>query len=222
MRDVSGAGVGDLGKMIPVLCKRVPISHSGRWAGFLIAILLAGSVALSQSIPLRAHKYRRPLRQQVNLIWGIGQSADIFAAQIHQESAWLPLAESRYARGLSQFTPDTERWISSLDRSLGAGAGALDSSWSLRALVYYDQWLWKRTDGTTSLDHWAHTLAGYNGGLGWVRREQDKAVSDFGCSALSYWSCTRCACLRHPSNCDQTADYVDRILFNLKQLYWGW
>ena len=98
-------------------------------------------LSLAQSIPLRAYKYKRPLRRQVNMIWGIEQSGDIFAAQIHQESAWRPLAESRYARGLSQFTPSTERWISELDRSLSEGGGALDSAWSLRALVYYDKWL---------------------------------------------------------------------------------
>ena len=177
---------------------------------------------LLQTIPMTAWQYRDRLRHEVAYTWGIVEPVSTFAAQIHQESAWDPLAESPFARGLSQFTPSTEDWFNQEEERLAMmGMGALDPDWAIRALVLYDRWLWERTGGVDRDNHWAFVLARYNGG-GWTRKETIESVEKFGCCPLDYWGCAKRSCLRLPANCAQTWDYVDKILYRWRPLYEGW
>jgi soluble lytic murein transglycosylase-like protein len=185
-----------------------------------VALLLAvAGVELQAQIPLRAAKYKRSLRRQVNAIWGIDQPLPVFAAQIQAESAWRPLAESPYARGLGQQTPNTERWLNEMDAELARmGGGALNPYWSIRALVFYDRWLWQKFPNTAlETDRWAFALASYNCGLGWVYKERD--ANFYGCDNRHY-PCVRLTCLRSREGaCNETARYVPRILFEYKPWY---
>lgn len=191
----------------------------------LIIIFFLGLVSEAQ-IPNEAYRYRRILKAEVDMEFGPGYPRDIFAAQIHQESYWRSDARSRYASGLGQQTPQTESWLNEINPELRAlRSGALNPRWSIRALVWYDHWLRRRTDPTgryapdseydcsTGDDWWARTLAAYNGGLGWVQRETKSAVEQFGCDPSCYFRCTQYSCERNESNCEETWSYVERILF---------
>ncbi|WP_217994843.1 hypothetical protein [Methylogaea oryzae] len=95
-------------------------SDYDRWdiASWLLALLLLclascapEPVAAADTIPRAAIRYRGDLVRQAHLVWGLEAPVADFAGQIHQESAWRPEAESKFAGGLAQFTPDTARWI---------------------------------------------------------------------------------------------------------------
>ncbi|MBU0593373.1 MAG: transglycosylase SLT domain-containing protein [Gammaproteobacteria bacterium] len=127
----------------------------------------------AQTVPRAALKYQRDLTREARAVWGLNANVPVMAAQIHQESRWNETAESKYAQGLAQFTPATAKWISGAYR-LGA-AEPFNPSWALRALVTYDKHLWDRTSGVDDCNRWAFTLAGYNGGAGWIIKERKMA-----------------------------------------------
>jgi len=167
-----------------------------------------------ENIPLRAHRYRSDLRKEVIRIWGINQDRAVFAAQIHQESAWRPEARSKYASGLGQFTPATEgdmnRWYPEL-RDMG---GALNPRWAIRGLVLYDRRLYGQFNKFDSEnDHWCAVLHAYNAGPGSLQRELRA------CHTPTIYASI--PCLRNPQACAETAGYVRRIVHVLKPLYEG-
>ncbi len=180
----------------------------------LIVVCILAVCQANCQIPLRAYQYRSDLRREVGYVWGIHQSRAVFAAQLHQESAWRPQARSAYAAGLAQFTPGTEgdmnRWYPEL-RELG---GALNPRWAIRALVLYDKRLWQlNTDWATDDDRWRATLHSYNAGHGSTQKERRAAPDSARYASLP--------CKRRPEACQETAGYVRRILDVLRPVYEG-
>jgi soluble lytic murein transglycosylase-like protein len=130
------------------------------------------------------------------------------AAQVHQESAWRPDARSAYAHGLTQFTPDTAKWIAGMDAAL-AGADTGNPVWALRALARYDKWLYDRAPNTRSAcARWIDTLRSYNGGLGYVQREARTGQP--------------CHSFRSLASCAENHTYPARILKRHQPLYASW
>jgi soluble lytic murein transglycosylase-like protein len=158
-----------------------------RWPTvFLLCfVLLLCSLKVSVSwgaeqIPLAAHGYRADLTRQARLVWGLDAPVATFAAQIHTESKWRPDAVSPVgARGLAQFMPSTEAWIN--DTYRWNNGDATNPAWALRALVTYDRWLWDRLPSAASAcERFAMTLSAYNGGLGWLQKDQRIAAVALG------------------------------------------
>lgn len=169
-------------------------------------------------IPHNAYRYEKILRAEVMSYWGVSQDIDIFAAQIHQESAWRPDAQSPYASGIGQFTPDTADWIEEIEPSLKTLGGVFDPRWGIRGLVVYDYKLFKRFcgDAATEDDCWAFILSGYNGGPGWVIREKKLAQDP------TRWFCdTGVAknCIRADWACKENREYPRKILYRWAPLY---
>ena len=141
-----------------------------------------------------------------------------FAAQIHAESSWRPTAESPYAIGLSQFTPDTADWMAEIYPDLRPAA-PWDPGWSMRAQVRYMDWLHQRVKGFHDpADQWAATLAGYNGGLGWIHREQ-AAAREAGDPADRWWQGVDRHCLRAQWACRENRDYPNKIMCRFEPQY---
>lgn len=129
------------------------------------------------SVRERASHYRPYLQTQAVLLWGADPPLALFAGQIHQESLWNKDARSPYACGLTQFTPDTQEWIKREYRvDVGVG-NCLDPRWAIRAMLRYDKHLLDLIKGTATLcDRAKWMLSAYNGGLGWVNRDRNKAA----------------------------------------------
>lgn len=181
---------------------------------FLVLVAAAADIACGQ-VPLRASKYKRDLIREVQAIWGITQDPAIFAAQIHAESRWKPFAQSAYASGLGQQTPNTVEWLNELDPQLSLMiGGAFNPQWSIRALVYYDKWLHRRIDVDEIIQKWALGLHGYNAGFGWTIKERRASIypDDYFCSV-------KYSCLRSPANCSQTQRYIDHIIWDYWPMY---
>lgn len=132
-------------------------------------------------VPEVSATYRLKLQREVASHFGLNAPVARVAAQIHQESAWNPRAASKYAQGLSQFTPSTAKWLPAVCPGVGP-PDVWDTDWSLRAIACYDAWLYHRLypigpPSMTECSRWAFTLRGYNGGEGWLKRERKLAQS---------------------------------------------
>jgi hypothetical protein len=194
----------------------------------LLMIALAVSSALAHAdrgrevvIPPLAHKLRPDLVRSAHFVFGLAAPIPILAAQIHQESAWNPRAQSPYARGLTQFTPGTESDMNRLyGRELGAG-GAWDVGWSLRAQSRYMFALEKQLGGATPCDAMQFALSGYNGGPGWVMRDRALAARG-GHDPTVYDNIRPFNAGRAPQFFAENRDYPRRIVFFLQPAYAAW
>ncbi|MGE4552856.1 MAG: transglycosylase SLT domain-containing protein [Desulfovibrionaceae bacterium] len=142
----------------------------------VVLLALLPGPADAAGIPRAALAYRSELIRATRYEGGLSAPVALFAAQAHQESRWDARARSGAgAGGLAQFMPDTATWFGGVRPDLGA-PDVWNPAWALRAMIAYDYWLLARVAGDTSLDRWCFVLSAYNGGLGWVRRDQRLAA----------------------------------------------
>ncbi len=175
------------------------LSPAGVFWLVYLALLIAGLVLFSRAdaadLPQAALKHRAELTRNARVIWGMEAPVATFAAQVHQESRWRTDALSPVgALGMAQFMPATARWITEAypalalndpcesaardpGRDCPARGGPMNPSWALRALVTYDRHLWDRIKAASVCERMAMTLSAYNGGLGWVWRDQKLATA---------------------------------------------
>lgn len=183
-----------------------------------ILALTACAPAHAWQVPSSAERYQRELTRVVQQEWGLPAPVAIHAAQIQQESAWRPDARSPVgAEGLSQFMPSTSDWIAELYPELGAAA-PYSPSWAMRAQARYNRFHWQRLDGANQCSHWALTLSAYNGGLGWVYRDQKLARAAGDNPAVWFGSVAE-----YTNRADwakrENRDYVRRILLRYTPRY---
>lgn len=189
--------------------------------GLFLVIAIISSAVNAATIPPLANTYKRQLIRAAHTHWGLDAPVARFAAQVHQESAWKKDAQSIYAKGLAQFTPETAKWI---DRVYHIGDTPFSPNWSLNALVRYDRHIYEHiTNSATDCDRWAFVLSGYNGGPGWIRRDralaaENKVDPNRWFHAVEYYTSRRESAARENRN------YVQRILLKLEPLYLvnGW
>lgn len=191
----------------------------------LLLLLLVLPLQAVAHIPHSANQYRNDLTRQARLIWGLNAPVALFAAQVHQESAWqLRAVSPAGAQGLAQFMPATAAWMPDIDRSL-SNPQPFNPTWSFRALARYNHWHFQRIAADTDCDRWAFTLSAYNGGLGWVLRDKTLATSH-GYSRNRYWGHTdQFNAGRSAANFRENRDYVQRIIHRHQPHYvaagWG-
>lgn len=144
----------------------------------MVLLLMVAIPAHALEIPRAALKYHHQLTQQARLVWGLNAPLAVMGAQVQQESAWNVSARSAVgAQGLAQFMPATAQWIATQDTALRT-VDTANPTWALRALARYDHWLYQRLVADTNCDRWAFTLSAYNGGLGWVLKDKNRAQTD--------------------------------------------
>lgn len=175
-------------------------------------------------IPPQANQHRALLTREARAQWGMDAPVATFAAQIHQESTWREDAVSPVgAQGLAQFMPSTSRWLPQVAPETGAPM-PFSPSWSIRAMVTYDRWLWRRVRAASDCDRMAMTLSAYNGGLGWVQRDQFLAES-IGMNPRLWSHVAMVNSGRSAANFRENRGYPTRILNVLTNLYrvagWG-
>ncbi|GAA5784685.1 transglycosylase SLT domain-containing protein [Chitiniphilus shinanonensis] len=193
------------------------------WVLLLTAIVLTPSCR--GAVPAQALQHRADLTRTARAIWGLDAPVAVFAAQIHQESGWRADARSPVgAQGMAQFMPATAAWISGLYPALGANA-PYNPGWAMRALVTYDQWHYQRLRAADPCQRWAMALSAYNGGLGWVQRDQRLAASRGLDAATWFGQVERVNAGRSAAAWRENRDYPRRILLQHQPHYvaagWG-
>ena len=223
------------------------------WIGFFLAGVLVGLFspeARAAGIPHEAVRYQRDLVRSARLVWGLDAPVATFAGQIHQESRWNETAKSAVgASGLAQFMPSTAAWINGAYPALrnipppretstpsgtsvplqanGLGLGGVMENpvWAMRALVTYDKHLYDRVKGSTPCERMAKALSAYNGGLGWVYRDEKLAAAN-GFDPLKWFgSVERFNAGRKPIYWQENRGYPRFILTRWEPMYidagWG-
>ncbi len=167
-------------------------------------------------VPAEARQYQRLLIGAARNELGLNAPIAMFAAQIHQESAWRPGARSQAgAMGLGQFMPSTAAWMPSLGMEKGDPHNPL---WAIQALVKYDAWLYDRAyPYETVCDRWALVLMGYNGGEKWRQRRQAASWAPGSYKVTAYINPGISA-----SNQRENQTYAPRILLDLQPRYADW
>jgi hypothetical protein len=191
--------------------------------GVVIAFMLAGCAAHAEGIPAEAQKYHRALRREAQIQFGLVAPTARLAAQIHQESRWRTDASSPVgAQGLAQFLPSTACWIvAAYPAQFDAGAAPYSPEWSLRAIAVYDRLLYDQVSGRTECDKWWFALRSYNGGVGHIKAEAQRASDPLSHEAVD----AVCGAARRSAKyCPENLGYPRRILLRWEPLYLrnGW
>lgn len=192
-----------------------------------IAFLVAPAAA-GDAVAPEAARYRRPLIQEVQRVWGLIDPS-LFFGQVHQESRFNETARSRFAAGIAQFTPATAAEMQRMypadlqEECAEAGGCPFSPKWALRAMNIYDRKLWLRAAyAATEEDRWAFMLAGYNGGEGWIDRERAACLGRPGCDSTSWFGGVDKVCLRADWACAENRGYPRMIMFRWRPLYRTW
>lgn len=187
----------------------------------LACALLALALPVQAQVPQAAQPYRALLVRTAHAVWGLDAPVAVFAAQVHQESAWRADAVSRVgAQGLAQVMPATATWIAGVDPALAARQ-PFSPAWALRALVTYDRWLYERTPARYApKDRMWVALRGYNGGLGHWQAEAAASGAARPTRVQVDAACGRAK--RAPVHCRENLDYPHRILVVIQPRYAAW
>ena len=172
-------------------------------------------------VPQAAQQHRALLVRTAHAAWGLDAPVAVFAAQVHQESAWRPDAVSHVgAQGLAQFMPSTAKWIGSVDPALAAQQ-PFNVAWALRALVTYDRWLYNRAPARyTPYERMWVALRSYNGGLGHWQAEAAATGAAQPTRAQVDAACGKAR--RAAVHCRENLGYPHRILVLLQPRYAAW
>lgn len=173
-------------------------------------LVSSAEATVFDAAPPASRPYRDALVGACRYDWGLDGPCALFGAQVEQESGWNPDARSPYAGGLAQFTPATADWIDDAYPDLGPNQ-PYSPAWALRALVRYDKHLFDRASGATRCDRHSFALLGYNGGEGWVRRDQAKATL-LGLDAQRYEGVEKVNAGRNAAAFAENRGYVPSIL----------
>lgn len=186
----------------------------------LVLLCLISPVSAAESaIPRRAWVHKSVLIRSARAFWGLEAPTATFAAQVHAESGWRADAVSPTgAQGMAQFMPATARWMAELFPHL-SGCDSFNPGWALRALVTYDRHLWNRVAATDSCNRMAKTLAAYNGGLAWVRRDEALARRQGLDAGFWFGSVETVNAGRRASAKRENQAYPATILLHLEPLY---
>ena len=201
-------------------------SRSIRAAIFVGVALVSATLGYCSSaqaqVPAAAQQHRALLVRTANATWGLGAPVAVFAAQVHQESAWKPEAVSGVgARGLAQFMPSTASWWCELNKLAPADCQPHNTAWALRALVGYDKYLYDRTPARYApYDRMWVALRGYNGGLGHWQKEA--AVSGAAQPTRQQVDQACGKARRAAVHCRENLGYPQRILVDLQPRYLSW
>lgn len=190
--------------------------------GLVLACALLSFVLPARAqVPQAAQQYRALLVRTAHAAWGLDAPVAVFAAQVHQESAWRPDAVSRVgAQGLAQFMPATSRWIAAVDPALAAQQ-PFNPAWALRALVAYDRWLYDRAPARYTPRERMHVaLRAYNGGLGHWQAEA--AATGAARPTLAQVDAACGKARRAAVHCAENLGYPHRILDVIQPRYAAW
>lgn len=133
-----------------------------------------------------AFEFRPLIREYLLDTWGHDDYLSLAGAQVQQESAWNCAARSKFADGCAQFTPDTWKWARKSFCRWAPSGTPYDPEASLPCMVLYDYWIWQRVTGAREIDRINKMLSAYNGGLGWISRDEKICESHFGCDPAKW------------------------------------
>jgi len=162
---------------------------------------------------MACEQYRRTIIREMEEYWGTVADIALAGSQVAQESACRADAQSRFAAGLTQFTPGTAadvlRWHL---HELRGCAYPFDARCAIRAMALYDLRLYHASRWAADRrNRQAVMLAKYNGGPGWVERERTEARRR-GYSDTHWFGHIELVCWRAAWACRENREYPVLVL----------
>ena len=172
--------------------------------------------AIGSQIPHKMAQHKSLLVRIARQEQGMQATIPVYAALVHQESSGNCRAESVYAQGCTQFTPDTADWAAMRWKDLRP-ANVFNPAWSFRAAIRYLEFLDARVPFPDECERTAGSLSAYNGGLGNTRKDIRLSGN------LDYWF----GGVENYSNRAEWAfkenrEYPRKILFEHQKVYRQW
>lgn len=184
----------------------------------LAALLWLLASAAAAGVPTGALQYRATLMREAQFVYGVDAPIPMFAAQIHQESAWRANVTAwDNGRGLAQFMDGTAAQVARSFPELGAPS-PYDPRWAIRAMVRFDGWIYQRVQGAAPCDRWAASLKGYNAGAGYVQRAQKRSQQPGQWFGATEWINAG----QSAQNFEYSRTYPRKILLKHQPLYAAW
>lgn len=178
-------------------------------------------VFAAEPVPAAMLKYRSEIVRAARMEEGLNAPVAMYAGQVEQESGGNEEARSPVgAQGLAQFMPATARDLGRSRPDLGP-AVPTNPGWALRAMVAYDLAQLRRITADTECDARIMALMAYNGGLGWVWRDQAEAKAQ-GLNPGSWAVVAGVNAGRSAANKDQNARYGPDIVLRRQPKYLAW
>jgi len=183
----------------------------------LVWLGLSDGHAASYKAKDRCEQYRSIVNTELRRYYNDDTQAARFLAQLDAESACKTHARSPVgAVGLAQFMPftwkDMKRWY---PRQLSRCTPNI-AECAIRAQVLYmkrlEAYVRRVIKPESDCAKIAMATAGYNAGVGWIRKESRKCDLITGCNGQLYFNNTQTMCVRRTSACKETRHYVKRIL----------
>lgn len=179
--------------------------------------------------PEGATKWKRVIMTEWRYAFGLNAEASVAFAQIHQESRFREDARSQAgALGMAQFMPTTaagyQQNLSRLQEVCASKGGCpLEPRWAIRALTAYDhdEWTWA-SFAPSERERWAHALASYNGGRGWLMKERHACADKPGCEPPRWFGHVERVCVRADWACRESREYPRVILEVHQPKYRAW
>ena len=192
------------------------------------ALFLVDMGRAAEGIPRAAYQHRDTLIRAAHAVWGLDAPVAVLAAQVHTESLWKADTVSPVgAMGIAQIMPSTARWLPDIAPALrGTSPAPYNPGWALRAMCEYDLWLHDRQSAMSAgatlatCDRMSFALSGYNGGLGWVRKDRIRA-RDRGLDPDRWAVVAAVNAGRSRAAWKENRDYVRRIMAR-QELYLSW
>lgn len=173
--------------------------------------------------PAASLEHKREMTRSAWRIWGPDAKVAVLAAQIHQESAWDCDAVSwAGAEGCAQFMPLTAKDMAKQYPEDCAPVNPFSEKWAFNCRDRYLKRQQKsiRNDETGECDVWALSFRAYNGGLGWVRRDQ-RLTEENGQDRNDWHDVENWNAGRRASAFKENTEYPRRI-FALEERYCSW
>jgi hypothetical protein len=175
-------------------------------------------------IPSNCKKYKRYLTRQARKELGVDAPVSWLGAQIFKESTCREDAKSPFAEGLTQFTPQTAEWVGEKWDDLGVG-DVYDPHWAIRAQIFYMRYLVANARGENECEAWAKAASAYNGGIGWLRRDE-KVTEEAGANKLAWWDNVEIHkdSRRSAASVRENTNYPLKITLEIQSLFYqnGW
>lgn len=171
-------------------------------------------------IPQAAYKYRRKLIRHAQYHFGLDAPVPLLAAQIEKESTWRPKVCSKYACGLAQVTEPTAEYLGDKFEIL-EDIDVTNPDWSIHAQSLYMMYLVDKSKGVDECNAWAKALSAYNGGIGWLRRDE-KVTETKGSDPKVWWNSVEVHkdSRRSQSAVAENTEYPRRVILEMQKKYY--
>jgi membrane-bound lytic murein transglycosylase MltF len=190
-----------------------------------IAWILLAWTPLALSVPLLPRQslpFKSELQTQARRVFGPQAPIALLAAIVETESSWNPKAHSSSGDlGLAQIGRNAHQFLNRIRPGPGRGSPR-DPKWALSAMSWY---LWHLReaipDTSDERERWAMTLAAYNGGLGWVKRERALCARVPRCDSSRWFGHTERFRARGKRAFKENRHYVVKV-FKRQAAYVAW